>query len=101
MQVSSGLFWVIFVAVVVFMIAAWAFTFLRSETVGSLDCPVHTKLGGSRVRLTIAREGAGSALAVQVRVRMTGSLVVHRLRAADAGQLATLLESAAARMRAP
>ena len=101
MQVSTGFFWVFFVAVVVFMVAAWAFMFLRSEKVGSLDCPVHTKLGSSRVRLTIAREGAGSSRPVQVRVRMTGSHVVYRLRAADAGQLATLLESAAARMRAP
>ena len=98
---SEAAFWVFFAIVAILVVGGWALMQSRSETVGSVDCRFHSRMGASRARLTIAREGDGAAQVVQVYVRITGGAVGFRMGATDATRLATLLESAAGRFGSP
>jgi hypothetical protein len=99
MHTHQVVFYSIFAVVFVLVAVGFLLTFVGGERVGAMECPFQTKMGGGRLRLTIARESAGTR--VQLRVRRSASVAVHRIGSADARRLATLLESAAARLREP
>lgn len=91
--------WLIFAVVALLILASWLLT--RSEDVGSIVCPFETQVGGSRARVTIARQGDAAWPMVHLRVRITGGNLAFAMEAGQAKELATLLESAAARLRGP
>jgi hypothetical protein len=91
---------VLFVVIAIGVAVAFAWMILRTERVGSLDCPCRVRHDMLSVHLTIAREGRGAQPpTVQVRVRLPLHWVAHRMSHEDAETLAALLESAAGMLR--
>jgi hypothetical protein len=103
MVIPETAFWVFFILVAIAAMGGFAFTLLRGERIGSVDCPYVYGDTVSRARLTVCREslGAGASSRVQLRVRVPMQYTVSQLEPQEAVLLAELLESGAARLRAP
>jgi hypothetical protein len=102
MQISQVAFWAVFILVAIFVAAGFAFTLLRGERIGSVECPLVYGTTLARARFTVARESRGAGKSgVQVRLRIPMTWTVIPLEPGQAIRLAEHMESAAGRLRSP